>query len=359
MALFLIFLSFFLSWGFWTPTPAASSPKNLFLLKIENRVPGLVAVSMDQGTTWRAIGSVKKFATEISDKGFTAASWIGDMRVAATAVNAIHLKVGEDTKTERARLISIVPDLDKKIEGSYFASTSTVMTNIRPGDGCFGGAWTPFVGNTFEAKWVEGRGEEWIIAVHMPTDQVHSITFENRFDGDIVMRTRSGERRIVGRVLRPVLGVGRFVGTVYVGPGRIRANHPGVIDISTSPVGKIGGFQIIPAEHGMSPEMGRARAKTQWMVVGGAHPDRTEPKGLEGQAPLFQGFLRPLFDDEKLLERFLVDVQLAENGPFVPIPIHYLHPDLKRPLPEWANGALKNVRQIRILFPFGDGPQDL
>jgi len=50
-----------------------------------------------------------------------------------------------------------------------------------------------------------------------------------------------GGREFLGLVLKPVFGVGRLEGTKWA--GRIRANHPGVICVSTSREGKVGDFK--------------------------------------------------------------------------------------------------------------------
>ena len=126
---------------------------------------------------------------------------------------------------------------------------------------------------------------------------------------------------------------GRFEGTEFTGVGRIRANHPGVICISTSKEGKLGGFQIIPARHAqvLSEVYGPL---DQWMVVG---PD------LEGSEPLFRGHLRPSYEGEdlfrpgwawRLMSRARVEVM--ERG---------------KPLPSWARRCLREVEVIRILLP--------
>jgi len=160
---------------------------------------------------------------------------------------------------------------------------------------------------------------------------------------------------LIGEVFKRVWGIGRFEGGQYGDVGRIRANHPGVIDISTSILGHGGGFQIIPDEHGNSPEMTNAVLKTQWMVVG--PPDVTDPS-LKGTAPLFSYFIQPEYRDESyqnetwrenLLNRFLVDVKIKGKNKWRPMPVLTL--DLRRPLPKWADTALQNVSEIRILFP--------
>jgi len=91
-------------------------------------------------------------------------------------------------------------------------------------------------------------------------------------------------------VLTPVTGIGRFEGTRYADTGRLRANHAGVLDVSTSPYGMVGGFQIIPWDHANDSEMYYVRTNRQWLVVG--PPDMREGS-WEGKPPLFWGNLYP------------------------------------------------------------------
>src|SRR5690606_29025231 len=86
------------------------------------------------------------------------------------------------------------------------------------------------------AHYVPQIGDVWTIPIMRPLRYPRQITFENRFGGFIWLQFRGEEPRVIGQVLRPVEGVGRFVGSYFAGVGRIRANHNGVIDISTSPL---------------------------------------------------------------------------------------------------------------------------
>ena len=54
---------------------------------------------------------------------------------------------------------------------------------------------------------------------------------------------------------------------------------------------------------------------------------------------------------DELLGRFLVDVKLKGSDKWQPMPIYYLDGDMTKPFPDWANSALQDVTQIRILFP--------
>jgi hypothetical protein len=195
-----------------------------------------------------------------------------------------------------------------------------------------------------------------LIKVERPLYYPKALVFENRFGGLITLEYPDGETKYIGQVLKPILGVGRFLGTQYAEIGRVRANHTGVIDISTSPMGEIGGFQIIPANHGMSNEMGNARMLTQWMVIS---PLSALKPSLENVAPFFRYYINPNYKPldldaplfEQLYNRFIVDVKLEGKNEWEPMPTYSLTSYMDKALPNWAMGALKKVTHFRILFP--------
>lgn len=344
----------------------------LYRVKIINEQKKTISISTDTGKSWKEIGQVVNPASRTNDKGYTASLWVNAGEVAATSVNAIHCKVGDNNKDDKGIIFSILPKEFVRSPGSNYNSYldlgSSIVTDIPAGQGIFGGGFAPFVGNEFiinnqdmEKGYVPRVGDEITIIVNRPKEYPKEIVFENRFGGFITIYYLDGKSKIIGEVLRPVMGVGRFTGTQYADIGRIRANHAGVIDISTSPIGMIGGFQIIPAIHGMSEEMVNARLKTQWMVVG---PPKVTDPSIAGGAPLFRYFIYPQynkddFDDEnawqeKLLKRFLVQVKYKDNANWEAMPYVVLDPDLKKPLPKSADRALEKVEALRILFPISD-----
>ena len=207
--------------------------------------------------------------------------------------------------------------------------------------------------------YVPAVGDTYYILVDRPVDYPKEILFENRSGGRIIINYLLGDHRVIGEVLRPVVGIGRFPGSRYVDPGRIRANHAGVIDISTSPIGSIGGFQIVPALHGSDMEY--VKTSTQWMVIG---PAGADDHSLEGMAPLFKNYIHPAYapedlEDEdwyeKLLDRFLVQVLYDGEVEWKPMPVLEVHDFyLNRKLPAWADKAMKDVSVIRIVFPIND-----
>jgi hypothetical protein len=343
-------------------------------IRIENVAGGAIAVS-DDGT-WHAIGAVLRPADNVDRKGFTASKWAPSGTVCATAVNALHIKVGLNEDEDRGITLSLAPREFAPGSNQPFEEaatpSATIFTDIPAGTAIFGGDYAPFVGNPVFVEregvlvpvppdYIPASGDVLLIVIERPEPYPSQLIFENRFGGFIYLQYPDGCRKMIGEVLRPVIGVGRFVGGLYAAIGRIRANHPGVIDVSTSLVGEIGGFQIIPPNHAMSPETKYVRRLTQWMVVG---PLDARDPSWEGVAPLFLRYLRPKYnpedlyaDDwqERLLGRFLVEVKIG--GRWQAMPYLSLGTSANVPLPEWAMTALEDVEEIRILFPLEPQPR--
>ncbi len=315
--------------------------------RLENAPGGAVEASEDGGQTWRRVGTVVRpvLATAV---GFTASRWGQAGTVVASGANAVHVKVG-DAPDGRGVIFSVWP------QGTAWAPHG-VVTDIPGGKGIFGGRYSAFVGNPVwvegpeglrpAAGWTPAPGARLVVVVHRPARTPAEVEFENRFGGLVRARYLDGAEQLLAVVLRPVAGVGRFGGTQYVGVGRIRANHPGVIDVSTSPVGEVGGFQIIPRDHAHSPELVGAILGTQWMVVGPLNPLDPSPQGT---APLFRAFLAPRYDPDDLheedwqrrvSERFLVLCRV-DGGPWGLFP----------PLVGRRDDALLRVTHIKILLP--------
>lgn len=341
----------------------------MYRISVHNTQDGAISISTDEGISWETRGKVIYPCNKVNDKGYTASKWGKTGCIAASAVNAIHIKAGENTEEDRGIVFSLIPkDLlnPPSYYNSFYSPDSSIYTDIPAGESIFGGDYSPFVGNPvsyagednllrpIEQGYVPKIGQYIVIDVIRPAFYPRSITFENWFGGAVRIDFGGGDEKVIGEVLKPVSGIGRFTGTQYTDVGRIRANHPGVIDISTSPLGRIGGFQIIPSGHGMSPEMTNARVLTQWMIIG---PVFINGVPLEGQSPLFSYFIQPRYKHfdidsptliKDMLGKTIVDVKLEGKEGWQPMPSYWLEPEV---LPEWAGSALKNVQQIRILFP--------
>ncbi|MFH1542378.1 MAG: hypothetical protein ABIE84_04730 [bacterium] len=352
----------------WATQALALQFEEIYRIRIENEKNGTILVSRNEGFSWEAVGKVLYPTEKVSKGGYAAAKWVGEGRVAASAVNAIHLKVGpKDDRT----IFSVLPKEFLKSPGNYrsfLSPDSSIYTDIPAGTGIFGGGFAPYVGNVvmvsspgkpyvpLSRDYVPQLEDVFFIIVSRPTWYPKQIVFENKFGGNIYVEYPGEKPQVIGEVMRPVVGVGRFEGTRYASSGRIRANHAGVIDVSTSPLDVIGGFQIVPSAHG--EDMGYVREATQWMVIG---PANAEDPSLEGLPPFFQYFIQPNYrptdlEDEdwynKLLERFLVEVKYAGEDKWKPMPVWEIHDFyLNKKMPAWTDNALRGVEQIRILFP--------
>lgn len=346
-------------------------------LRIQNSANGIIEGSRDRGKTWELIGHVLQPTQKVNPRGYNASKYGLVGAVAATAVNAIHIKAGYNAPENRGIIWSLSPAADTAAGTASLQSEvspgSSAFTDIPGGTGIFGGPFTPFVGNPiFLDNDRDGRlvplpdgyvpklGESWTILIQRPARYPREIVFQNRFGGLITIQYRDEEPRVIGQVLRPVQGIGRFVGSYFSEVGRLRANHNGVIDVCTSPRGKIGSFQIVPANHAMSDETHYIRELTQWMVVG---PVSALDPSWEGVAPLYSNFFRPRYDrndvwDEDWIEglagRFRFEVKLkgkdGKESDWQPMPTLFLEPNAA--LPQWAGTALANMTQLRAVFPF-------
>lgn len=354
------------------PPGGTGEGREILRIRVVNDASAPISVSCDHGATWTQVGRVVAYTTRVNARAYTAAKWIPAGQVAATAVNAIHISAGYNAEEDRGVVFSLLPReflTARPGYTSFLSPDSSIYTDIPAGTGIFGGGDAPFVGSPVQvlrddvlspvgAGYQPARGDVLIIRVLQPAPYPVSVEFENRPGGEVALRYPDGSRRLIGWVIHPVGGIGRFLGSLYAGIGRIRANHAGVVDISTSPIGNLGAFQIIPVAHALSPEMSSAWHMSQWLIVGPARGD--EP--LWGSiTPLFYQHLRPQYRPgnlsapdwrRDLLSRFLVEVDLGEG--WRPMPALRLSPDPRVPLPQSAHAALREVRRIRVLFPLAE-----
>jgi hypothetical protein len=316
-------------------------------VRLENRVGGDISVSRDAGRTWSPIGKVlhpnEGVTLETSDGGFTAADWAPDGAVAATAVNAIHIKVHQGSR--HAVLFSLQPreffDSSEEAAKSYFSSPSSIFTDIPAGSLLFGDRYSPRLGNPvflgrsnplvpLPADYRPSVGDVLVLVSVRPAAELRELHVFNREGGLVTASFQDGSVRVAGRVERAVGGTGRFGGTRYAGVGQIRANHPGVVCISTSPTGEVGGFQIVPAKHAREPNLSYVWGSiAAWMVVGPLLPRRP---ALEGVGPLFDGQLRP--------STGRCEVRRGAGSPWEPLPT----------LVGLSRDGLAGVTELRLRF---------
>ncbi len=298
------------------------------------------------------LGRVIVPASQWNEKPFEAAHW-APRGVCATSVNAVHIKnitINEDS-SENTRIISILPremlTVDPKKHASYYDSSSSIYTSIHAGEGIFGGEYTPLLGFTVMSYGGDNKLDEIRLSYKIPVPFPLWVTLENRFGGMIKIKYPGAEEINAGLVYRPVYGVGRFTGTKYCDVGRIRAVHSGVIDISTSPDGEIGGFQIVPHFHADTSSVKNIRLLTQWMVIGPLDPTQKDyglltdlfvtiqPRFIELTSETLENKISPMKSRFHVVAKFRGD-------------------DSWRNFPELTgrdDDALESLEAIRIYFP--------
>ncbi|MEQ8226228.1 MAG: hypothetical protein ABRQ37_28190 [Candidatus Eremiobacterota bacterium] len=247
-----------------------------YWIKVQNKEGGEITVSKDKGNSWNNIGNVLipvNELTEPNQPGFTAADYGSDSSIVASAVNAIHIRISKPGRF--SRIFSLLPveckDLDKDYK-SYHGSA--IITDIEGEESIFGKDYSPYIGNRvylanndnmelLSPDYVPHTGDELVIKVIPPSTEkpVKYIWIDNKINGYVMVVYEDLSVSFAARVLKPVAGVGGFTGSSLVGSNHIRANHPGVLEISTSKrfrdlgadlVPKEGGqtaFQIVPFEH--------------------------------------------------------------------------------------------------------------
>ncbi|MDR1885939.1 MAG: hypothetical protein LBQ56_06650 [Synergistaceae bacterium] len=264
----------------------------LFEVRIEFREGGAVVSRLPDGRQFD-LGHVVRLPEKTRWPSYTASAWGRPGSVTASAVNAVHILMG--VEDGRGRTMSVVPQ--ETIAPAAGAGAAVVL-DAEAGVGFFG-AWAPPVGAGIFTETRDGSvqalserlpepGDVMIFRI-VEGDMPYMVELENRPGGRVVAWSASGPA-LIARVIRPLSGVGRFEGTLFQDSGRIRANHSGVIDVSTCERGKIGGFQIIPWDHALSSkEMQGSWQMAQWLIIG--PPDGKSMMG--GTHPLFSGGLVP------------------------------------------------------------------
>ncbi len=277
---------------FCLSAPAWGEPAEIFRLEIPAHVGAAVSAVRPDGRVWE-LGRVARVPSATRYPGYTASAWAVPGTVAATAVNAIHITVG--VEKDKGRILSLIPS--ETIAPAAGASAAFVV-DCPAGRGLFGG-WAPVVGSKVRVRRADGSyrvltkdripapGETLVIWVTEDPDGPYMFDIENREGGEVRAYWK-WTNRVIARVEHPVSGSGRFEGTKFQRRSALRANHCGVICVSTADFGDIGGFQIIPYEHAFSPEMKSSWEKTQWMIIRSVDDEK-----MTARPPLFCGTFTP------------------------------------------------------------------
>jgi hypothetical protein len=300
-----------------------------------------------------SLGRVSGIPTGTRWPGYTASKWAPPGTVAASAVNAVHITLA--VEQEKGRTLSVLP---RHTVAPAAGERAFLTLDTPAGTGFFGG-WAPPVGTRVSVRKKDGstvplerhglpvEGEALLFDVE-ESERPYLVDIENRPGGRVIGWYDSGPK-LLARVLRPVRGVGRFGGTEFQETGRIRANHSGVIDVSTTPRGVVGGFQILPFLHSKSQEMASAWQLTQWLIIAS-----TTERPLPGTPPLFSSNLVPgsqmtdrLWDMWSTYGRKPLVLCRRKGGPWERLPEAGGRNDF----------ALGDVTHLRIYSPFTREPQ--
>lgn len=379
----------------------------LFKIYIENFSGGKITKVENSGTHV-LIGNVLRPATLAKDAsdGFWASHYEKAYdgthgAVTAAGVNAIHLRVGPEAAYDplnpyawTPKLISLGPKENYDYAGGVY-SDALIYTDIPGGSGIFGGWTAPFVGNKVEYYTSTG---EWrpvteyyngdytkvapkrlLITVAKPSTSDGSpdyLEFENWAAGDqvagvtkatngrVLVHYPNGTTKHAADVIQRVSGTGRFDGSEYAEVGRVRASHPGVLCLSTSPkvgyttdANKRGGFQIIPPNHAKFLAYDLAQdsfiGKPQWMIIGPVGSSSSTlydtrytidgklsyDPAWEAVAPVFGMYIRPkhIPGDTANSTRFVVSTDYGATWQNPPSITGVTDPTTNSPVNSWTN----------------------
>lgn len=325
---------------------------NNFEIHIPCKTGSPVTAVFENGEIYE-LGNVIKIPKTSRYPSYTASAWGTPGAVCASAVNAIHILKG--VKNNKGITISIIP---QETIAPAAGTNAAFVISSQAGHGPFG-LFSPFVGSEVFVKDINGTrkrlGEKTrfrntdLVIISVKQKKKENLPYmaeiENKPGGRVIVWDKSGYR-VIARTIKPILGTGRFAGTKFQTTSRLRANHCGVIDYSTSEAGAIGGFQIVPWEHSLtSKEMQNLWNLTQWMAIAPVTPEDK----LKATFPLFKGALVPGgSESEKTESRYFTYGRKSlllvryNGGSWVKIDNVSGRSDY----------ALKEITHLRIYFPF-------
>lgn len=321
------------------PAPLGAT-QELHRVLIHNVTGGEIRGSRDGGRTWAVFGHItfpirNGIWHARKDGVFAYQFHRGPSTVFATAVNAVHLRMSDPigytlptdlhTPLVDPHGLSILPK-DTHVDNPDNGSGHSAYTDIAPGQLLYNGDWTPKVGSEV----LMGDGTQFapipydlppndtdldrsflLIVTHADAAPIQYLQIDNQVGGKVSVK-RQGVTALVqfAKVIRPIVGVGRFLGSEFISkPGVLRANHAGVFEIGTTDVNtdpnlppgisddeKRGGFQIVPSHHFQDTSLSSGGDHAQVYLVVGPIQDPPDllryDRGIDGQAPLFKGNAR-------------------------------------------------------------------
>ena len=318
-ALFIfIFLFLFTAYDAASAYPGDEEPERLlFTIHLPMTTGEQAKVLFPDGNSID-MGKVRSVPLKSRHPGFTASKYGLGGQVIAAAANAHHIQISVEDGS--GRTISVIP-----VE-TFVAAPGFGTSFVVEGSGGTGlwGEYAPYVGSPvyiinqvgvpvlFNHINLLQYAAAVEIRVYRPAHGIDYLEIENWPGGRAWYHDERGDHQFA-LVEHGVSGTGRFEGTLYQGPGGVRANHPGVICVSTTRKMDIGGFQIVPISHTYSPEMQRSRRMGQYIILRGVNFE-----DLTGRYPFFNGTVRPA--DSGLPERMEGRVLAKINGEWKPVP---------------------------------------
>jgi hypothetical protein len=280
--------------------------------------PGAEVMLLYPDGSLKDMGRVMAVPATSQYPGFTASKYGIGGQVIATAANAHHVQISVEGGA--GRIMSILPA--QTFANANGMGASFVIAGVG-GTGLWG-EFAPFVGSPvyivnqvgvpvlFNNPQLFQYATALQIRVYRPEREIEYFEIENVKGGKVWYHDAEGDHQFAV-VESGVGGTGRFEGTLYQGRGYVRANHPGVICVSTCPKFEMGGFQIVPLSHTYSSEMQKTRNMSQYIVLRG-----TDFEDLAGQSPFFKGWVRP--GDTEVPERNTGRVICRVKGNWQEIP---------------------------------------
>lgn len=339
--------------------------EELYRIRIENAEKGLVQVSLDKGINYYATGRVKQHANGVK-QGFLAADYVTAGQVAATSSHGLRIKVSPDSKfmsqLEDVKIFSIVPnEFYTKPDGfgGHVAGSSGIYTDIPAASSIFANH-APISGNTvyleengmlkpISTNYSPKLGDIIVIIVDAPTYNIKYADFENRAGGNVTITQKDGKVINYTKVVKPVLGIGRYDGTTFDENGQINTAHSGVITVDSSPklpAGTVegdnpetrGGFMIQPYYHTIR----QGEDKPQVMIIGSPN-NKYE---LEGTAPFYSKNVALWYYENAADKSFHALVKI-DSGNWEPVPKITGRVD-NGLTAQYLNIFFKNKRNIKI-----------